>query len=128
MKTGKEHKVPLSDAALSILHGLAKLRQSELVFPGQKAGHPLSNMSMLKVLERMNYPGLTTHGFRSTFRDWVAEKTDFLGEVAEKALAHAISHKVEAAYRRGDMFEKRRELMEAWANYCQVRTAASSCT
>ena len=79
---------------------------------------PLSNMAMLKVLERMDRTDLTVHGFRSTFRDWVEEQTAYAGSVAEAALAHSVGDKVEAAYRRGDLFEKRKQLMNAWARYC----------
>jgi len=118
MKAGKEHRVPLSAAAAAIIGKLKKLRVGEFVFPGQKLRQPLSNMAMLKVLERMGRGDLTAHGFRSTFRDWVAEQTNVAHEVAEMALAHTVSDKVEAAYRRGDLFEKRRELMEDWARYC----------
>lgn len=78
----------------------------------------MSNMAMLALLKRMERPDLTAHGFRSTFRDWVAEKTDYPGELAEMALAHTVSNKVEAAYRRGDQFEKRRKLMKDWADFC----------
>ena len=83
-----------------------------------RRGKGLSNMAMLKVLERMGYADLTTHGFRSTFRDWAAETTAYQNEVVEMALAHAIAGKVEAAYRRGDLLEKRRELMRDWSAYC----------
>ena len=88
------------------------------MFPGQRPTKPLSNMAMLKVLERMGRDDLTVHGFRSTFRDWAEEMTNFPGSVAESALGHVVGDKVEAAYRRGDLFEKRRKLMEAWAKYC----------
>jgi integrase len=94
--------------------------QDALVFPGDRRGKPLSNMAMLMVLRRMDRADLTAHGFRSTFRDWAAECTNFPREVAEAALAHVIGDKVEAAYRRGDLFEKRRRLMDAWASYCQA--------
>jgi integrase len=88
------------------------------VFPGGRAGKPLSNMSMNMLLRRMGQDGLTVHGFRSCFRDWCAEATDYPREVAEQALAHVLSDKVEAAYRRGDMLAKRRHLMEEWAAFC----------
>jgi integrase len=87
------------------------------VFGGTRAGKPLSQRALLVTLRRMARDGLTVHGFRSTFRDWAAECTSFLREVAEAALAHAIP-KVEAAYRRGDLFKRRRQLMEAWSRYC----------
>jgi integrase len=122
MKAGKEHRVPLSAAALEVLRGLLPLRGAgdvgDWVFPGGRAGRPLSNMSMNMLLRRMGRGGLTVHGFRSCFRDWCAEATAHPREVAEQALAHALPDKVEAAYRRGDMLEKRRKLMEDWATYC----------
>lgn len=118
MKAGREHRVPLSTAAIAVLNTMKKLRRDEYVFPGLKKGKPLSNMAMLKLLERMGRSDLTTHGFRSTFRDWAAERTNFSREVAEMALAHTIGDKVEAAYRRGDLFEKRGELMATWEGYC----------
>jgi integrase len=83
-----------------------------------KPGRSLSNMTMLKVLERLGHPEITVHGFRSSFRDWAAERTSFPAEVAEMALAHTVGDKVEAAYRRGDMFDKRRQLGEAWSRFC----------
>jgi len=118
MKAGKEHRVPLSDAALTILEDLGKIRHGGFVFPGGRAGRPISNMAMMMTLRRMGRGELTVHGFRSSFRDWAAERTGFPAEVAEMALAHTVSDKVEAAYRRGDLFQKRRELAEAWAKFC----------
>jgi integrase len=118
MKAGREHRVPLSRAAIALLDKMQSARQGEFVFPGDRRGKPLSNMSMLMVLRRMGRDDLTTHGLRSTFRDWTAECTNFPREVAEAALAHVLGDKVEAAYRRGDLFEKRRRLMDAWATYC----------
>ena len=88
------------------------------MFGGARAGKPLSQMALLMTLRRMKREDLTVHGFRSTFRDWAAERTSFAREVAEAALAHMISDKVEAAYRRGDLFEHRQQLMEAWSRYC----------
>jgi len=117
MKGGKEHKVPLSAAATAVLKDMAAIRHSEFVFPGARGGRPLSAMAMAMSLRRMRRDDLTTHGFRSTFRDWASERTSFPREVAEMALAHAIPSAVEAAYRRGDLFEKRRRLMEAWADF-----------
>jgi integrase len=119
MKAGKEHRVPLSDAAIAILEQRAARRESEFIFPGERAGRPLSNMSLLMLLRRMGRGDLTTHGFRSTFSDWCAEQTNFPAEVREMALAHAVGDKVEAAYRRGDLLKKRYQLAEAWARYCQ---------
>lgn len=118
IKAGKEHRVPLSKPAVAILQKLAVARSSDFVFPGGKPGRPLSNMALLALLRRMERPDLTVHGFRSAFRDWAAERTNFPREVCEMALAHTIGDRVEAAYRRGDLFSKRRQLMEAWARYC----------
>jgi integrase len=118
MKAKKEHVVPLSDASLSVLEKMAGCRLGEHVFPGVKDGNPLSDMSLTAVLRRMNRRDLTTHGFRSTFRDWAAESTAYPSEMAEMALAHTISNKVEAAYRRGNMFEKRVRMMQDWAKFC----------
>ena len=118
MKAGREHRVPLSVAAMGVLEQMKEIRESEFVFAGGKRGKPLSNMAMLALLKRMGRGDLTTHGFRSTFRDWAAECTNFPREVVEMALAHTIESKVEAAYRRGDLFQKRRQLMEAWARFC----------
>ncbi len=118
MKAGKEHRVPLSPAIKLIQEQAVCLSAGRFVFPGGRPGKGLSNMALLKLLERMKREDLTAHGFRSTFRDWAAEQTDFPRDVAEMALAHTIGDKVEAAYRRGDLFEKRRKLMEAWATYC----------
>ncbi|MCJ2142259.1 tyrosine-type recombinase/integrase [Methylobacterium sp. E-066] len=117
MKGGREHRVPLCAQALRILERFRAL-DDKYVFPGGKRGKPLSNMAMLELLKRMGRADLTVHGFRSTFRDWAAETTHFPNEMVEMALAHIIENKVEAAYRRGDLFQKRRELMDAWAVYC----------
>ena len=118
MKSGREHRVPLSEPAAEILAGLRELRQSDFVFPGQRVGKPLSNMAMLQLLKRMGRLDLTVHGFRAAFTDWAAERTNFPEEVRQMALAHVVSDKVEAAYRRGDLFRKRRQLAEAWGRYC----------
>jgi integrase len=122
IKAGREHRVPLSGAALNILHDMAKLRETDdgkaLVFPSRQCGTALFNMALLAVLKRMQRGDLTAHGFRSTFRDWCAEQTNYPREVAEAALAHISGDKVELAYRRGDLFEKRRQLMDGWARYC----------
>ena len=117
MKAGREHRVPLSAPAKAVL---AKVPRDggPFVFPGGRAGRPLSTMALLMTLRRMGRGDLTVHGFRSTFRDWVAECTGYPGEVAEAALAHTIGDKVEAAYRRGDLFDKRSRLMEDWAKFC----------
>lgn len=104
---------------MGLLAEIGKIRQKgDWVFPGARAGRPLSNMALLMLLHRMDRGDLTAHGFRSSFRDWAAEQTAFPREVAEAALAHVIGDKVEAAYRRGDLFDKRRLMMQAWADYC----------
>ena len=121
MKAGREHRVPLSDAALALLASLPRFVGQPLVFPAPRGGQ-LSDMTLSAVLKRMGVP-VTVHGFRSTFRDWCAEATAYPGEVAEMALAHTIGDKVEAAYRRGDLFEKRRQLMQAWADHCAASGA-----
>jgi len=123
MKAGKTHRVPLSDVAFEVLERLKAHRREgeDWLFPGQAKDKPLSNMAMLMLLRRMGRGELTAHGFRSTFRDWCAETTSYPREVVEMALAHTIENKVEAAYRRGDLFEKRRELMRDWARFCDSR-------
>jgi integrase len=118
MKAGREHRVPLSRRALKIVASLQETRDGDFVFPGQKFSKPLSSMAMEMMLRRMKINDATVHGFRSTFRDWGAECTNFPNEVCEAALAHVIENKAEAAYRRGDLFDKRRKLMDAWAAYC----------
>lgn len=120
MKAGKEHRVPLSDEAKAVLTRARAVKQGDFVFPGHKGDGPLSNMAMLAVLKRMKRDEITVHGFRSTFRDWAGERTNHPTEVAEMALAHAVGDKVEAAYRRGDMFEKRKRLMADWAKFCDT--------
>lgn len=119
MKAKKEHRVPLSSRAVEILKSIPRFNDGEYVFVGGKPGKPLSNMSLLMLLRRLN-SGVTAHGFRSTFRDWVSEYTNHSQEVAEAALAHTIRNKVEAAYRRGDLFLKRRVLMEDWSKFCHT--------
>jgi integrase len=120
-KTGKQHRVPLSDRAIEILKNLPC--EGNYLFPGSRAKAPLSNMAMLTTLRRMERRDLTVHGFRSTFRDWCAEQTAYPHEVAEMALGHAVGDKVEAAYRRGDLFDKRRRLMDDWSAYCAAPLA-----
>jgi integrase len=119
MKAGKVHVVPLNDAALATLERakLYRAPASDLVFPGQNIRRSLSDMTLLKILRDMDL-GLTVHGFRSSFRDWAAEETNYPGEIAEAALAHAITNKVEAAYRRTDFLEKRKSMMADWGDYC----------
>ena len=120
MKAGREHRVPLSKRALEIVQAMERDGGSDFVFAGQKPGKPLSVMALEMVLRRMKVEGVTVHGFRSAFRDWAAECTNFPNEVCEAALAHVITNKAEAAYRRGDLFDKRRKLMETWAHYCSA--------
>ncbi len=121
MKAGHEHRVPLTPRAVEILDLIqqAKHMHNDYVFAGNAKGKPLSNMAMAMLLKRMGHNDITVHGFRSTFRDWASEQTSFPHEVCEMALAHTIGNKAEAAYRRGDLFDKRRKLMEAWAAFCE---------
>jgi integrase len=121
MKAGREHRVPLSARAVAILEALQEPRTGHFVFSGAGGCKPLSGAAMTRELRRMKADGVTVHGFRSTFRDWASETTSFPHEVCEQALAHAIGNKTEAAYRRGDLFEKRRKLMEAWASFCEPK-------
>lgn len=116
MKAGRDHRVPLSDAARKLLPDPLPTDATTLLFPAPRGGQ-LSDMTLTAVMRRMKVNAVP-HGFRSTFRDWCSESTDFPREVAEMALAHAIGDKVEAAYRRGDLFEKRRQLMGQWAQHC----------
>ena len=118
MKAGKEHKVPLSGAAIALLKDMAAIRHSDYIFPGYKHGRPLGHNGLWVVAKRAGGADITVHGLRSTFRDWAAELTNYPNHVVEQALAHAIPNAVEAAYRRGDLFEKRRRLMDAWAEFC----------
>ncbi|MGO9401026.1 MAG: tyrosine-type recombinase/integrase [Xanthobacteraceae bacterium] len=120
MKAGREHRVPLSKRSLEIVTTMQEACNGDFVFFGQNAGKPLSMMSLSMVLRRMKIEGVTVHGFRSAFRDWAAECTNFPNEVCEAALAHVVQNKAEAAYRRGDLFDKRRKLMDAWAAYCST--------
>jgi integrase len=118
MKAGREHRVPLCQRALEIAKTMQEIRSADFVFPGHKPDKPLSVMALEMVLRRMKITQVTVHGFRSAFRDWAAECTNFPNEVCEAALAHVIENKAEAAYRRGDLFDKRCKLMKAWAAYC----------
>jgi integrase len=124
MKAGREHRVPLSDAAVSLLKEMQSVRQNQFVFPGDRRAQ-LSNMALLMVLRRMKHSDITAHGFRATFRTWAAERTNFAREVVETALAHVVGNKVEAAYQRGDLFDKRRRLMDAWAEFCRENAAGA---
>lgn len=125
MKAKREHRVPLSYAMINDLKALPRIEGNPYLFPGARYGKPLSNMAMLQLMRGMGYGvkgehgNYVPHGFRSSFRDWSGEASSFPRDVAEMALAHAIRDKVEAAYRRGDLFEKRRLMMQAWSNYLQ---------
>jgi len=120
MKAGREHRVPLSSRTLAILDRMAELRTGKLVFPGQRRGRLLSKSALSRLI-----PGATVHGFRSSFRDWAGEETSFPREIAEQALAHATGDATERAYRRGDALEKRRGLMQAWAQFCEPAGAGN---
>lgn len=123
MKANREHRVPLSQQALALLTALPRIKENSHVFPGMKSGHPLSNMALLQFMRGLGYGpsgekgNYVPHGFRSSFRDWTGEVTSYPRDVAEMALAHTIENKVEAAYRRGDLFEKRLVMMQDWADY-----------
>lgn len=121
MKAKREHRVPLGDRCLAILDSARPLSTGSVyLFPGQSIEKPMSNMVFLQMLKRMEVP-VTAHGFRSSFRDWAAETTSHPRELAEMALAHTIENKVEAAYRRGDLLEKRRKLMDDWADFVDTK-------
>jgi len=121
MKAGKEHRVPLSTSAMAIIARMASIRTGDLVFPGQRRHRPLSKAALAVLMP----DGATAHGFRSGFRDWCGEETNFPRELAEAALAHSAGDATERAYRRGDALEKRRALMESWASYCEPGTAGN---
>ena len=122
MKAYREHRVPLSARALAVLEEMQPLRRGNnpdpFVFPGPRPGKPLSNMAFLMLLRRMELNDLTVHGFRATFKTWASERTSFQNEIVEASLAHIVGGKVEQAYMRGDLFEKRRRLMQQWATFC----------
>jgi len=124
MKAGTEHRVPLAPRALKILKGLHKLKMGAFVFPGSSPRKPLSNMAMAMLLRRLGYDEITVHGFRSAFKDWASEATNFPHQVSEAALAHTIANKTEAAYSRSDLLVKRAKLMSAWADYCEPEKSA----
>lgn len=130
MKAKREHRVPLTQPALDVLWTLPRIARNPYVFPGTRDGRPLSSMALLQLMRRLGYGvggdrgDYVTHGFRSTFRDWSGEVSTFPRDVCEMALAHVIQNKVEAAYRRGDLFDKRRKLMTAWADWCGKGTGA----
>ena len=117
MKAGKEHRIPLSDAAVELLRALPRIDDSALLFPNTK-GTALSDMTLTAVLRRMERSDITAHGFRSTFRDWAGETTHRPREIIEHALAHQLADQAEAAYARGTLLERRRVLMRDWADYC----------
>lgn len=125
MKAGRAHRVPLSGRALAILEKLAEAKIGVFIFSGQKATKPLSSMALEMMLRRMGVQGATVHGFRSAFRDWAGNETDFPRELAEAALAHVIGDKAEQAYRRSDALVRRRALMEEWANFCEPDVASN---
>ncbi|MDO8910698.1 MAG: tyrosine-type recombinase/integrase [Phenylobacterium sp.] len=120
MKSGREHRIPLSARAVEILEAAMPQDVDPMaaVFPGTRSGKPLSDMALTMLLRRMGQADVTAHGFRSTFRDWAAERTSYPRELAEKALAHGLKDKAEAAYQRSNLLEQRRPLMEAWARFC----------
>jgi len=119
MKAGRQHRVPLSPAAVDILTWLAERKISDYVFPGQRKGRPLSASAMEMLLRRLKADQFTAHGFRSSFRDWAGDRTNFPRDIAEAALAHRIGDATEQAYRRADALDKRRKLMEAWSRYVE---------
>jgi len=141
MKMGKDHRVPLTDGALALLKALPKLDGTDLVFPSSRGGQ-LSDMALSATMRRLHEADISAdgsgyldrvskrpavpHGLRSTFRDWVAERTDFPGDMAEVALAHKVGNAVEAAYRRGDMVEKRRTMLAAWADFLKGNDTQSA--
>jgi integrase len=125
MKMQREHRVPLPPRAVEILREMAETHGTQgFAFPGGKAGRGMSNMAMAVLLRRMGRDGLTVHGFRSSFRDWAAERTNYPSEMAEMALAHAVGDRVARAYLRADMFERRRRLMVDWERWCEGQTNA----
>ena len=130
-KTRREHRVPLSNSASALLAGTPRFQGNPYVFPGARTAKPLSNMALLQLMRGMGYGvngdrgDYVPHGFRSSFRDWSGELSNYPRDVAEMALAHTIENKVEAAYRRGDLFEKRRQMMEDWAEYVSVKEQLS---
>ena len=120
MKAGVSHRVPLSPAALQLLEKVGKTAGTDLIFPSPRKLAPLSDMALSKLMKDMQANGVP-HGFRSTFRDWTVERTSFPREVTERAMAHVVGDKTEAAYLRSDLFDKRRRLMDTWATYCTTK-------
>jgi integrase len=125
MKSGREHRVPLSEPAMAVLREMAQLGSEGFVFPGQRDGATLSDRTLMRTVDAAGGNGATVHGFRSTFRDWCAEATNYPRELAEAALAHALHDKVEASYQRGDLLERRRRLMREWATFLARPLVAS---
>ena len=125
MKSGREHRVPLSDRAVAILGDLEHLPDNPHVFPGVKQGKGLSPRALIAALERMQ-DGVTVHGFRSSFRTWAAERTNYPREICEVAIAHAVGNKTEQAYQRGALLDKRRRLMEQWSAFCRSKPRSSN--
>ena len=123
MKGRKEHRVPLAEPVIDLLAQLP--RRGPRLFSGDRLRRPFAR-SVRKLMASMGHPGVTIHGFRSSFRDWAAEMTSYPNHVVEMALAHAIGSAVEASYRRGDLIDKRRMLMEAWADYCSKPAPAGA--
>ena len=128
IKAGREHRVPLSDAAIAVLDRMRQVRRGDYVFPGRDSNSPVNTAGLFHTLRRLNWPDVTVHGFRSTFRDWAAERTNYPAEVAEMALAHTVGSAVEQAYRRSDLFDRRRRLMDDWARWCSTEAAEPSGT
>ncbi|MDA7568642.1 integrase arm-type DNA-binding domain-containing protein [Emcibacteraceae bacterium] len=126
MKAKKEHVIPLSAEAVSIVQSLPHMSRSDYLFPSSRSLKPLSDVVFKKLMERMNVSNITTHGFRSTFRDWAAEQTSFPREVIENALSHQLKDKAEAAYFRSNLLDKRRELMDKWADYTKLETKSDA--
>jgi integrase len=126
MKGGKEHRVPLQGRGLDILKSLPREKGNPFIFFGDKAGQPIGERAMSLLVDRMTDNGFTVHGFRSSFKDWCAEQTNYADAISERCLAHTEKDKVKAAYQRGDMIEKRRQVMAAWGRYCATMSAAGS--
>jgi integrase len=126
MKAGREHRVPLSAPAVKVIEKMKEIAEETYIFPGRRYKRPLSNMALLALLERMGRGDFTVHGFRSSFRDWAAECTNFPRELAEAALAHLVGDETERAYQRGDLFEKRRRMMNAWGKFITTPPATSA--
>ena len=124
MKMQREHRVPLSDAAIKLLKSITRIENEDLVFPSAKPGTPLSDMTLTALMKRMHYDAFTVHGFRSSFRDWAAEVSNYPSDMAELALAHTVGDKVMLAYRRGDMLRKRFNMMNDWAEFCRDSRSA----